>query len=355
MKKSKHKRRRRPPIGASPGTLVVPEGSPAPRLRAMHYTAETLHEVGIASLGELDGLTRQGGFLWLDVHGLGDERVIRAIGERFELHRLEVEDVVHVHQRPKIEPYEKHLFLVASMIRMVDGAMDIEQLSLFVGADFVLTFQEREGNGDVLDPVRERVRQAKGTIRRSMPCYLAYAILDAIVDAYFPVMDEIGTRLEGLEDAVLERQRPEMLRELNEIRAHLLKLRRIVSSQRDALLSMTKEPLSFVTDDVRLYLRDVADHCVQIADLIEAQREIGAGLLNTYLTLIANRTNDVMKVLTIIATIFIPLTFLVGVYGMNFEYMPELEWPWAYPALLAIMLAMGLAMVAYFRRKGWMG
>lgn len=353
---SRHRRKKtRPPVGARPGTLAIPSDWPKPVLCVMQYAAEgELVEKQGAQLADIDPETLPAGSVtWLDVHGLGDEQVIRGIGQRFGLHVLELEDIVHIPQRPKADVQGKHLFLVTRMPHRKGEELDIEQVSIFVGDRYVLTFQERPG--DVFAPVRERLRQGMGQMRRSGPGYLAYALLDAIVDAYFPIVEALGTELENLEGEVIETQQPWMLADLNRIRAELLRIRRILSPQREALSSMLKEQSAYMGQDVQIYLRDTYDHVVQLLDVIESQREIGSGILNTYLTLVANRTNDVMKVLTIMASIFIPLTFMAGIYGMNFERMPELAWPWGYPALLVAMAAVGAGMLVYFRRKGWLG
>jgi magnesium transporter len=207
----------------------------------------------------------------------------------------------------------------------------------------------------VFAPIRERLRQGVGPRRRRGPGYLAYALLDAIVDAYFPLVEEIGTELEDLEGEVVDVQQPWMLGDLNRIRAELLRFRRILTPQRDALSTMLKDQNPYMGQDVQIYLRDTYDHLVQLLDVVESQREIGSGILNTYLTLVANRTNDVMKVLTIMASIFIPLTFMAGIYGMNFAHMPELALEWGYPALLVAMAIVGVGMLVFFRRRGWLG
>jgi magnesium transporter len=279
--------------------------------------------------------------------------VIRGIGERYGMHVLELEDIVHIPQRPKAEVQGKHLFLVTRMPLRKGEDLEIEQVSLFVGENYVLTFQEKAV--DVLAPNRERLRQGVGPKRRMGPGYLAYALHDAIVDANFPHVEEIGTELEDLEGEVVDVQQPWMLGDLNRIRAELLRFRRILTPQRDALSTMLKDQNPYMGQDVQIYLRDTYDHLVQLLDVVESQREIGSGILNTYLTLVANRTNDVMKVLTIMASIFIPLTFMAGIYGMNFAHMPELALEWGYPALLVAMAIVGVGMLVFFRRRGWLG
>jgi magnesium transporter len=346
--------RKRPPPGARPGTLVVPEGALAPRIRLMRYDRETVEERDVSDPAALEPLIGAGRIAWVDVQGLGDERLLRRLGELFGLHALALEDVVHVGQRPKTEAYEGHQFYVSRMFRRLPSrAIDREQVSIFFGKHYVLTFQERYG--DVLDPVRERLRQGKGPMRKSGPDYLAYAIIDAIIDGYYPVLEATGDTLEDLEHEVIAHATPTTLQRIHDVKRELLALRRGIWPQRDAINSLIRDDLPFVSKEVRIYLRDCYDHCVQLSDLVETYRELVSGLLGTYLSSIANRTNEVMKVLTIMASIFIPLTFLAGIFGMNFERMPELGIPWAYPALLGLMVVVALGMLVYFRRLGWIG
>ena len=290
--------------------------------------------------------------LWLDVDGLGDVDTIRRVGELFGLHKLELEDVVNVHQRAKIDAYGEHLFVVARMIER-GTQLDTEQLSLFLGRDFVLTFQERPGDG--FGPVRERLRQAKGALRQAGPDYLAYALLDAAVDEYFPVLEALGERIELLEDAITLKPCPEHLRELHCVKRDLLTLRRAVWPLREALNQLQRDDGGLVQRETRPYLNDLYDHTVQLMDLVETYREIASGLLEVYLSSMSHRLNEVMKVLTVLATIFIPLTFLSSIWGMNFDDMPELHWRYGYPAALALMFCVAIVLLVAFRRRGWIG
>ncbi|MBI3300790.1 MAG: magnesium/cobalt transporter CorA, partial [Deltaproteobacteria bacterium] len=272
---------------------------------------------------------------WVDVEGLGDVETIRTLGEIFGLHRLALEDVINVHQRAKVEQYGEHHFIVTRMVRLGEH-LETEQLSLFLGKNFVLTFQEGHP-GDCLDLIRERIRQKRGRIRDAGLDYLAYALLDAVVDCYFPILEEYGERLETLEDEILTRPHNGAVARIHEIKRNLLTLRRAIWPQRETFNTLLREEMPLVTDETRLYLRDCYDHTTQIIDLIETYRELGSDLIDVYLSSVSNRTNEIMRVLTVIATIFIPLTFLVGVYGMNFNpasspwNMPELNWYWGYP------------------------
>lgn len=346
-----HKKRHR--AGTSPGTVRVQEGWPAPKIRIFRYTPETVDEWETDASDTFTGLRDERGIVWIDVQGLGDEGVLRRLGDLFKLHPLAVEDVVNIPQRPKTEAYRECIFLVTRMIAIADGAtIQNEQLSIFLGERFVLTFQERPG--DCLEPVRNRLRNAETRMRNSGPDYLAYALLDAVVDSYYPAIEQLGDRLAELEEESLEQPTKATLRATNKVRMSLLLMRRVMWPQREAINSLIRDENPLVTDNVRLFLRDTHDHCSQIVDVIESYRELVSAVANTYLTVVSNRTNEVMKVLTIMASIFIPLTFIAGIYGMNFDYMPELRFRYSYPLLWLVMLAVGLGMVYYFRRKGWL-
>ena len=347
-------KKRHPQIGAAPGTLVIAEDAPPPKIRMMSYDSDECREAEISNVQELAAAFDPTNVTWVDVQGFGDEQLVREIGKIFTIHPLVMEDIVNMPQRPKVETYESQILIITRMVRVTksDG-IDMEQVSLLLNENCVVTFQERYG--DILDPVRERIRAGRARIRRSGSGYLAYAIVDTIVDGYYPVIEAIGDHLEHLEILVMENPSTEALRELNRTKNMLVNLRRAVWPQREAVNSLIREENPVITDEVRIFLRDTYDHSVQTAEVIEMYREMAAGLMNTYLSSVANRTNDVMKVLTIMASIFIPLTFLAGIYGMNFEYMPELHVRWAYPAVWTTMLVTAGGMIAFFWRKGWLG
>lgn len=345
--------KRHPKIGARPGTLVIHEQSPPPRIRVVEYNAEGVQERDITDPQELRSLPKDGHIAWIDVQGFGDEATIRAIGDIFKLHPLVLEDVVNVPQRPKAEPYEDYLLLLSRMVQFHENTTQREQVAIILGKGYVLTFQEKYG--DVFNPVRERLRQGKGPIRRSGPDYLAYAILDAMIDAYYPVLESFGDALEELEDSIVAAPTADSLHDIHGIKRELLAVRRAVWPTREAVNSLIRDDAPFITDNVRVYLRDCYDHCVQIIDIVETYRELSGGLMDVYLSAVSMRQNEVMKVLTVMASIFIPLTFIAGLYGMNFEYMPELHYRWAYPFLLAMMGILAVLMVWFFRYKGWLG
>jgi len=345
------KQPRRRGIGTPPGTLAVPPGARAPSMHVIAYGPDRFGELDIRGVEEAAALRGEWPVVWLDVVGLGDEQVLLAVGEAFGVHRLALEDVVHVPQRPKADLYGQTLFIVCQMLSLAE-ALEIEQLSLFVTDGAVVTFQERPG--DCLDPVRDRIRAGLGRIRDGGADYLAYALLDAVIDHQFPVLEQVGERLEALEDEVLDHAPVDVVAKGREAKRDLLTLRRIAWPQRDAINRLLHEETPLIQPDTQPYLRDAYDHLSRVIDTIETHRELASDLMNIHLTVLSNQMNAVMKTLTVLAAIFIPLTFIAGLYGMNFENMPELRWPWAYPAVLAIMGAVAAGMLLYFRRKRWL-
>jgi magnesium transporter len=347
-------RKSHPAVGARPGTLVIPKQTPEPRIQSICFDAENVNEAEITEVSQLKQAFAPNQITWVDVQGFGDPALMQQIGDLFGFHPLLLEDIVNVPQRPKTEAYDDQLLLVVRMVRNSDlDRVDMEQVSIVLGKSYVLSFQERYG--DVLDPVRRRIRSGKGVIRKQGPDYLTYAIADTIVDGYYPVLESIGNGLEELEEALVTNPSPELLRQLNQVRNRLVNLRRAIWPQREAISALVRGEHDAITDGARVYLRDTYDHCVQTSEVAEMYREMVTGLMSMYLSSIANRSNDVMKVLTIMASLFIPLTFIAGIYGMNFDHMPELRVAWAYPAVWATMLATAGGMLAYFWGKGWIG
>ncbi len=347
-------RKRKPPVGSRPGTLAIDPSAPPPRIHLIRYSKDVLEERDIDDVEKLRGAAGSDRSCWIDVQGLGDIRVIETLGSIFSIHPLALEDIVNVPTRPKSEVYDNHLLIVTRML-LLEGEMEVrsEQVTLILGNDYLLTFQERYG--DVLDPVRARLRAGHKLIRCSGPDYLAYAVLDTIVDAYFPVIDHTGDRLVEAEDLVIEDATPRTLRRLHKLKDILLIIRRAVAPQRETVNSMIRDENEFLAANTRLFLRDTYDHCVMTSEAVETNREMVNGLMNTYISVVSNKMNEVMKTLTVVTSIFVPLTFVVGIYGMNFESMPELGLWWGYPALLVVMSGIALAMVLYFLRKGWIG
>jgi magnesium transporter len=354
----KFRTKRRPPPGSAPGTLVGEPGLPPTTIRVIAYGSEGLEEHAVPRVEELQAILGRQPVTWIDIDGLGDAETVRKIGEIFHLHPLAQEDILNTYQRAKVEPYGEHLFVVLRMFSMIAGALQAEQFSLFFGPGVLISFQQVPG--DCLDPVRERLRRG-GSIRDRGADFLAYALLDTIIDAYFPVIEDCGTRLEEVELEVLSRPGPHVVRRIHEIRSDLLVLRRAVWPLRDAVNALVRDPHPVIRDETRVFLRDCYDHTVQIMDLVETFRELAAGLTDIYLSSLGQKTNETMRLLTVISTVFIPLTFLAGLWGMNFDpgssplNMPELRWRWGYPLALLIMFGLGLVMLVMFRKRGWLG
>lgn len=353
-----HSHRRSPP-GAPPGTLIADPTAPAPKIHVIAYGPEGVEEREVASAGDIDALRGRLPIIWVNVYGLGSVETIQALGERFGLHRLALEDVINVHQRPKMDEYDDHLFVVTRIPYATDEGLSTEQVSLFLGRDFVLTFQEM--SGDCFQPVRRRIHDNRGRIRRSGADYLAYALLDASTDAFFPVLEAYGEQIELLEDEVLESSDPDAVHSIHAMKRNLLTMRRAVWPQREMLNLMIRDDNPFVSEQTKLYLRDCFDHAFQLMDLIETYREIVSDLTDVFLSSANARLNEVMKTLTIIATIMLPLTVVTGIYGMNFDpeaspwNMPELGWRFGYFAALGLMATIVVGMLFWFRRRGWLG
>jgi len=280
--------------------------------------------------------------------------IIEKIGKHFSIHPLILEDILHTGQRPKMEDFEDYIFLVVKMFYYdeKDDEIKMEQVSLLLGSNFVISFQEREG--DIFDPIRERIRNHKGRIRMMKADYLGYALLDTIVDNYFIILEKVGENIENMEEELVTRPTPETLQTIHNLKRELIVLRKSIWPLREVVNSLERGESPLINEATGVYLRDVYDHTIQVIDTIETFRDMVSGMLDIYLSSISNKMNEVMKVLTIIATIFIPLTFVAGIYGMNFEFMPELKWHWGYFAALLVMVAVAVIMVFYFRRKRWL-
>lgn len=357
-KKRRRKSLQLSPPGAVPGIVISDPNAHKPVLDVIAYNPTEYLEQPIESLDGLSALHSRFSVTWLNVEGLGDAELIKRIGELYGFHRLALEDVVNVHQRAKMEQYGEHHYIVTRMI-LPGELLDTEQFSIFVGSNFVVTFQEKPG--DCLEPVRARIRSSRGRIRRAGPDYLVYALLDAVIDAYFPVLERYGEKMEDLEDEIIAANRPDTISRIHDIKRDLLNLRRTVWPLREVVNSLIRDANPMITEETRLYFRDCYDHVVRIIDLVENYRELAADLMDLYLSMVSNKMNEVMKVLTIIATIFIPLTFIVGVYGMNFDpdsspwNMPELRAYYGYPITMGLMLLIVVVMLLFFWRKGWIG
>jgi magnesium transporter len=352
-KRTKHKRRHA--LGAAPGCVTAAADALPSQMRVIAYNEKGVIDRPISAVAEIPELLARWKVCWINVDGLASADIISALGELFDIHNLALEDVVHTHQRPKMEQYDGHVFITAHLI---DPGMEIDQFSMFLGKGYVLTFQERPG--DCLDALRRRIREARGRVRDGAADYLAYCILDTIIDSYFPYLDDIGDRMEAVETEVLGKPGREVISTIHNLKHDLFTLRRAIAPLRDAVNALIRDTGPEITDTTRVFLRDCYDHTFQILDLVDTQREIAGGLLDIYLSSVSNRMNEVMKLLTIISTVFIPLTFIAGVYGMNFDHtashwnMPELHWTWGYPAIMAVMLLIALGELGLFWKMGWL-
>jgi magnesium transporter len=342
-------------VGMPPGSLVyVGNGGPTcTTVSAIDYTeTEVIEKTGI-TLEECLPLRDSPSVTWLNFSGLANVEEIRKLGEAFGLHPLVMEDILHVGQRPKLELYDDYVYMVVKMICRGDNGDEVtyEQLSLVLGKHYVLSFQERPG--DVFSTIRERIRNNKGRLRKSGSDYLAYSMLDLVVDNYFPALEKLGDRVEGIEEHLSEDPDREVLGEIYILKREVLFLRKSIWPLREVVAALMRQDTELVSPSTYTYLRDVYDHSVQVMDVVETNTDMLSELLDVYMSSVSNRMNEVVKTLTIISTIFIPLTFIVGLFGMNFEFMPEMTNELAYPAVLIGMTAISGVMIYYFRRKGW--
>ncbi|KPJ69508.1 magnesium transporter [candidate division WOR-1 bacterium DG_54_3] len=341
--------------GLPPGTLVHigEEKTEKVKITVIDYDQSAIEEKEVKTVEECFPYKDKSTITWINVDGIHQTDIIQKIGDNYGLHPLVLEDIVNTGQRPKMEDCGDYIFIVLKMLYLNNrGDLIVaEQVSLILGKNYVISFQEREG--DVFSPIRDRLKNAKGRIRQMGADYLAYALIDAIVDGYFVVLEKTGERIEFVEDKLITNPRPKILQLIHNVKSDMIFLRRSVWPLREVIGGMQRSESALIQNTTEAYLRDVYDHTIQVVDSIESYREMASGLLDIYLSSISNRMNEVMKVLTIIATIFIPLTFIAGIYGMNFKYMPELGWPWGYPLVLGVMILIGLVMIAYFKRKKW--
>ena len=354
---ARHIVHRRSPVGAPPGTLIPDEKASPTTIRLISIGDEGIEEETGVGVERVADALKSGRRVWVDVVGLADLRLVEQIGDLFGLNTLAVEDITNTSQRPKIDLFEEHPLIV---VHMFDGksVASKEQVAIVFDKSYVLTFQERPG--DCLYPVRKRLGMPNGRIRSRGSAYLVYAILDTVLDAYFPLLEQIGEELEDLEDRVTRNPVAGDIQRLHELRRELLVVKRALWPSRELLSTLAREELALVPGEVVQYLRDTYDHAVQLIDIVETYRELTTGLHDLYLSSMSTRMNEVMKVLTIVATIFIPLTFLAGVWGMNFNpetspwNMPELNWYFGYPAALVMMVVIGVLLAVYFRWKNWL-
>ncbi len=349
------KDKRRGDIGLPPGTAVFvgEKKTEATKFTILDYDEARYEEKEAKGIEECLACREDKTVSWINIDGIHDVAIIGRFAENFGIHPLTIEDIVNTQQRPKMEEYDDYLFFVLKMLLLDDetGEIEIEQVSLVLGKGYVVSFQEKKG--DIFEAVRERIRNGKGRIRKMGADYLAYALIDAVVDHYFVILERTGERIEGLEERVVSDPQPETLHEIHRLKRDMIHLRRSVWPLREVINNLERSESRLISKATRLFLRDVYDHTIQVIDTVETYRDMLSGMHDTYLSSISNRMNEVMKVLTIIATIFIPLTFIAGIYGMNFHYMPELGWRWAYFGVWGVMAAVAAGMVVYFKRKKW--
>ncbi len=325
----------------------------ATAITVLDYSETDLQEREVQSVDECCVFRDTDTVTWINLEGISPD-VVEKLGEMFHLHPIAVESILNPDQRPKYEDFDDCILLVLKMLLLSEERrVEIEQVSIVFGPNYVISFQEGT-TGDVFDPIRERIRASKGRIRRGGPDYLAYALVDSIVDNYFVVLEHLGERIEFLEEDIATNPEPTTLQAIHHLKQDMIFLRKSVWPLREVIASMEREVSPLVHESTKVYLRDVYEHTIQVIDTVETYRDMLSGMLDIYLSSISYRLNEVMKVLTIIATIFIPLTFIAGVYGMNFRYMPELEWKWGYPLALLLMLLVAGIMMYYFRKKRWL-
>ncbi|MBU0532241.1 magnesium/cobalt transporter CorA [Candidatus Micrarchaeota archaeon] len=326
------------------------------KIRVIDYSTEHIQESEVKTVAEcMPHVKSKKSTTWINIDGLKDTKLLEEFGANLNLHPLVVEDICHTRQRPKMEDYDDYLYIVARMLSYSDksNSIESEQVSIIVGETYILSIQEKEG--DLFDNVRERIR--KGKIRRTGPDFLAYLLLDTIVDNYFAILEKVGEKVELLEESVVKDPSPKSLFKIRALKREMLKLRKSVWPLRELLLNLERESTgkgALIKKETALYLRDVYDHTIQVIDTTETFRDTISGMVDIYLSSLSNRMNEIMKVLTVVGTIFIPLTFITGVYGMNFKHMPELEHTLGYPSALLLMFLLAVLMLLYFRQKKWL-
>ncbi len=323
------------------------------QISVLAYDEKNLQEKEINNIKETFTFKDTPTVTWININGLHELGLIEEIGNNFEMHPLTLEDIVNTAQRPKYEDFDKYIFVVLKMIMFDEEKKEIisEQVSLILGSNFVISFQER--TGDVFDSVRERIRSAKGRIRKLGADYLAYSLLDAVVDNYFSVLEKLGDKIEDLEEELITNPLPKTLQAIHNLKRDTIFLRKAVWPLREVVSSLERGESKFIKKGTRIFLRDLYDHTIQTIDTIETFRDMVSGILDIYMSSVSNRMNEIMKVLTIFAAIFIPLTFMAGIYGMNFEFMPELKWKYGYFVVLGLMALVGFGMLYQFRKKKW--
>jgi magnesium transporter len=340
--------------GSEPGTLIIEPDAKPSRIILIDYDEDNAIRKMDITPNACAPYIGTNTVSWMDIQGLGSETVLKQVGAIFNLHPLLLEDVVNVPQRPKLEDYNNQLLVISQMVRLKEdeSGFDTEQVSFVLGKRYLLSFQEEELQ-DCFEIVRDRIRTSQGRVRKSGADYLTYLLLDTIIDGYFPVVEHYEDRIEALEDVIISNPDRDTMQEIYDVRRELLALRRLIWPMRNVLNLLMRDHHGIVSDEVQIYFRDSYDHVIQILEIIEAYRELAASLMDVYMSTMGNKLNEIMKFLTVISTIFIPLTFIVGVYGMNFENMPELKGEWSYFMVWLVMLGVAGGLIFYFWRKGW--
>jgi magnesium transporter len=349
-------RRREKKVGLPPGTPVYTgeKTEEEVKISIIDYAEDHFQEMEVQTIEGCFPFKDSPGVTWINIDGIHRVDIIEKVGQHFEIHPLVIEDIVSPHQRPKMEDFSEYIYIVFKMLQYdnKDNLIKIEQVSIILGANYVISFQEMRG--DIFENIRDRIRKGKGRIRKMKSDYLAYALMDTIVDNYYTILESLGDRIEEMEEKVVKDPKPETLQEIHRLKRDMIFLRKSVWPLREVISSLERDELPLIHKATRKFFRDVYDHAIQVIDTVETFRDMLMGMHDTYLSSISNKMNEIMKVLTIIATIFIPLTFIAGVYGMNFEFMPELKWRWAYFGVWGIMLIIAVFMVIFFRKKRWL-
>lgn len=343
-------------VGLPPGSIVHIGNKRAEKTKItiVDYNEEQFQEKEVKTVKECCPYKEKPTITWINIDGVHEEKIIEELGKIYNFHPLILEDIVDTDQRPKIKDFGDYIFIILKMhyYDKENNEIKIEQVSLIFGKNYVISFQEREG--DVFDSIRERIRNNIGRIRKARADYLIYALMDAIIDNYFTILEKLGEETEDLEAKVIKDPVPANLQIIYKLKSELIFLRKSVWPLREVISILEKGESVLIDKSTNIYLRDIYGHTIQVMDTVETLRDVISGTLDVYLSSVSNKMNEIMKVLTIIATIFIPLTFIAGVYGMNFQYMPELKWVWAYPLILSVMLIIGIVMVIFFKRRKWM-
>jgi len=348
-------RKRSSKTGLPPGSLVyvgdkIPKGT---RIRVIDYDEDNYEQKEVQDIKDILKYRKTNTKTWINFDGVHNPELIERVGKEFGLHPLVMEDILNTDQRAKIEDYDDYIFIVARMFYNIRGIEEIhsEQISIIIGENFILSFQETEG--DVFDLLRDRLKLNKGKLRKQGSDYLGYCLLDLMVDNYFSIMEKIGEDLENIEEVLTQEPEPDTLQRIHNIKQRMIFLRKSVWPLREAISKFQRIENPLVTQETRVYLRDVYDHTIQVIDAIESYRDTTSSMIDIYLSSISYKMNEIMKVLTIISTIFIPLTFIAGVYGMNFEFFPEIRWKYGYFAILGVMAIIGISMLYYFKKRKW--